>query len=594
MESDYSQTAMTEIIAKPERTYGLVVGIEKYQETSLNVKGGGPANDALKFADWLCRRGVPEDNIRLCLSSLEENNHLVEQSNLKVEEATQQNISNIIENLFCKQKGDLLYIFWAGHGLLSSERERRLFCADATSQNWRNLDLNSLLLLLASDFNIRNHICIVDACANYYAPEWKGRPTNFKAKEFSSRGPREDIQQFVLLATREGERASVSAEGKTGYFSQAVRKALEEEPLASWPPNMEVIAKKVKQQVGSLGKKQLPTYLYRRSWDGDTDVYLPTHFREPEKLPQANDDLATNFSANPPISLIPDTTTFEFEVVTVDAQGRETKPCHKQAPYFVEILGDAVELEMVSIPGGKFTMGAPQEELECREDERPRHLVTVKPFFMGKYPITQAQWRAIASRPKIKHDLDPDPSCFKGDNRPIEQVSWYNAEEFCDRLSQSTRRFYRLPSEAEWEYACRAQTTTPFHFGATITTELANYCGQDQNTKACFYKGTYRNEPKGVYRQETSEVDIFLANTFGLHDMHGNVWEWCADYYHNNYQEAPSDGSMWLINGNEEGRILRGGSWNSPPNICRSASRFLGNPSSRNKNIGFRVVCSFP
>ncbi len=164
------------------------------------------------------------------------------------------------------------------------------------------------------------------------------------------------------------------------------------------------------------------------------------------------------------------------------------------------------------------------------------------------------------------------------------------AVEFCKKLSQTTGKIYRLLSEAEWEYACRAGTTTPFHFGATITTELANYCGQDQNTKGCFYKGTYRNEPKGIYRQETSEVDRFSANTFGLHDMYGNVWEWCADYYHKNYQEAPSDGSMWLINGNEEGRILRGGSWNSPPNICRSASRFLGNPSSSNKKITYNFL----
>lgn len=593
MESDHSQTAMTEIIAKPERTYGLVVGIEKYNETSWNVKGGGPVNDALKFADWLCRRGVPKDNIRFCLSPLDENNHLVEQSSLKVEEATQQNLSHIIENFLSKQKGDLLYIFWAGHGLLSSERERRLFCADATSQNWHNLDLNSLLLLLASDwFQIRNHICIVDACANYI-PESKGRPPNFKGLEFSSGSPRPDIQQFVLLATRQGERASVSAEGKTGYFSQAVRKALEEEPLVSWPPNMKVIAEKVKQQVTSLDKKQMPTYLYHRSWDGDTDVYLPTHCREPDKLPQANDDLATNFSAKPLTSLIPETTTFEFEVVTVDAQGLETKRCPKQAQYFVEILGDGVELEMVSIPGGKFTMGAFPEELESCEKERPPHLVTVKPFFMGKYPITQAQWKAIASLPQIKYYLDPNPSCFKGDNRPVERVSCYDAEEFCDRLSKETKRVYHLPSEAEWEYACRAHTNTPFYFGATITTELANYCGQDQNTKSRFYKGTYRNEPNGIYRQETSKVDTFSANVFGLHDMHGLVWEWCADYSHKNYQDAPSDGSVWLSNGNEEERILRGGAWNSPPNICRSASRFFGNPSSSNKNVGFRVICSF-
>jgi len=310
-------------------------------------------------------------------------------------------------------------------------------------------------------------------------------------------------------------------------------------------------------------------------------------------VPPPSSTASRNAAVIPPLCSPPVISTFEFEVVKVDAKGREVNPCCKQAQHFIDSLGGAVELEMVSIPGGKFTMGAPQEELESREDERPRHLVTVKPFFMGKYPITQAQWRAIASLPKIKHDLDPDPSSFKGDNRPVERVSWYDAEEFCDRLSKETKRVYRLPSEAEWEYACRAQTTTPFHFGATITTELANYCGQDKNTKACFYKGTYRNEPQGIYRQETSEVDIFSANTFGLHDMHGNVWEWCADYYHNNYQEAPSDGSMWLINGNEEGRILRGGSWNSPPHICRSASRFLGNPSSSNKNIGFRVVCSF-
>lgn len=278
--------------------------------------------------------------------------------------------------------------------------------------------------------------------------------------------------------------------------------------------------------------------------------------------------------------LVPTTTTFEFEVVTVDAQGRETKRCPKQAQYFVEILGDAVELEMVSIPGGKFTMGAPQEESESREDERPRHLVTIKPFFMGRYPITQVQWRAIASRPKIKHDLDPDPSCFKGDNRPIERVSWYDAEEFCDRLSQKTRRFYRLPSEAEWEYACRARETTPFYFGATITTNLANFCEQGQSMNR-------------VDRKQTTEVGSFPANAFGLCDIHGNVWEWCADYEHENYQGAPLNGSAWLNSGNKEYRILRGGSWDSLPHLCRSASRFSENPTITDKAFGFRVVCSF-
>jgi formylglycine-generating enzyme required for sulfatase activity len=197
---------------------------------------------------------------------------------------------------------------------------------------------------------------------------------------------------------------------------------------------------------------------------------------------------------------------------------------------------------------------------------------------MGKYPITQAQWRAIASLPKIKHDLKPDPSCFQGDHQPVEQVNWYDALEFCARLSKKIGRTYRLPSEAEWEYACRAQTTTPFHFGATITTNLANYCGQDHNIH-------------GVHHQQTTKVGSFPANAFGVCDMHGNVWEWCADYWHEDYQGAPSDGIVWVIDGNWEYRILRGGSWDYSASFCRCASRFFENKNVRKKEFGFRVVC---
>ena len=286
---------------------------------------------------------------------------------------------------------------------------------------------------------------------------------------------------------------------------------------------------------------------------------------------------------------------FEFEVVSVNAQGQEIRRCCEQAEYFIESLGSAVELEMVSLPGGKFQMGSPPppEEPESGEDERPQHLVNIKPFFMGRYPITQAQWRAIASLPKIKRDLAPDPSCFKGDKRPVERVSWYEVMEFCERLSQKTGREYRLPSEAEWEYACRARTPTQFHFGKTATTNLANYCGEDQKINGILCQGTYSNEPYGVYRKQTTEVGSFPANAFGLYDMHGNVWEWCADYEHEDYQGAPSHGSAWLNDGNSEYRILRGGSWDSSPRFCRSASRFSQDASTLDKEFGFRVVCSF-
>ncbi|MBW4625025.1 MAG: formylglycine-generating enzyme family protein [Brasilonema octagenarum HA4186-MV1] len=274
----------------------------------------------------------------------------------------------------------------------------------------------------------------------------------------------------------------------------------------------------------------------------------------------------------------PKITTFEFEVVTVDTQGRETKRCGKQAEYFIENLGGSVLLEMVSIPEGKFQMGAPLDESESLEDERPQHIITLQSFFMSRYPITQAQWRAIAILPKIKHHLNPGASCFKGDNLPVERVSWHDAHEFCERLSRETGRKYRLPSEAEWEYACRARTSTPFHFGKTITTNLANYCGQNENINR-------------VHRQQTTEVGSFPANAFGLCDLHGLVWEWCADYEHEDYQNAPSNGSAWLNDGNSEYRILRGGSWDSFPRFCRSASRFSSDANTIDKEFGFRVVC---
>ncbi len=251
------------------------------------------------------------------------------------------------------------------------------------------------------------------------------------------------------------------------------------------------------------------------------------------------------------------------------------------AQQFIEPLGNQAQLEMVKIPGGTFTMGSPKSEEGSQDNERPQHQVTVAGFFMGKYPITQAQWRAVANLPEIERELKPDPSRFKGDNRPVEQVTWFDAVEFCRRLSQHTNRNYRLPSEAEWEYACRAGTTTPFHFGETITPELANYNAEY----------SYGDAPKGEYREETTVVGSFaVANGFGLYDMHGNVWEWCADSWHDSYDNAPNDGRVWHEGGDNNLRVMRGGSWFNVPRFCRSALRYKGEISLRDVFIGFRVV----
>ncbi|MGF1520660.1 MAG: formylglycine-generating enzyme family protein [Nodosilinea sp.] len=259
-----------------------------------------------------------------------------------------------------------------------------------------------------------------------------------------------------------------------------------------------------------------------------------------------------------------------------------------------EALADRVlPLRMMQISAGTFLMGSPEDELERLEREGPQHEVTLSQFFMGKYPITQAQWRAVAALPQVEREIKANPSRFEGDLRPVEQVSWYDAVEFCDRLTILTDRQYRLPTEAEWEYACRAGTTTPFHFGETITTELANYRGTDNEEYK--WSGSYGDGPKGEYREETTPVNQFEgANAFGLCDMHGNVWEWCQDHWHDNHEGAPTDGSAWIEGGDSKRRILRGGSWNDDPRNCRSAYRYTSEPDYRPYGIGFRVVCSAP
>jgi formylglycine-generating enzyme required for sulfatase activity len=249
-------------------------------------------------------------------------------------------------------------------------------------------------------------------------------------------------------------------------------------------------------------------------------------------------------------------------------------------------------LNMVLIMGGEFLMGSPDTEIDRRENESPQHQVTVPSFFMSEFTTAQAHWATVAQMPKVKIDLETSPAKFKGTDRPVEQVNWFEATEFCQRLSQHTGRIYRLPSEAEWEYACRAGSTTPFHFGDTINTDLANYRGTDR--KEYKWSGSYGQGVKGIYRQETTPVDSFTPNAFGLYDMHGNVWEWCQDDYSDNYKNTPVDGIAWILNESSGYKILRGGSWDNIPRLCRSAIRLNFNPGDRSNNVGFRVVCEMP
>lgn len=275
-------------------------------------------------------------------------------------------------------------------------------------------------------------------------------------------------------------------------------------------------------------------------------------------------------------------TAFEFEVVELNNRGEETNRKNCQTQLFCEEIEEQANLEMVAIPGGVFQMGSLEMEEGNKSNECPQHSVKMSSFYMSRFPITQAQWNKVASLPQVKIPLNKVRPKFKGEDLPMEGVSWFEAVEFCARLSRYTQRQYQLPSEAEWEYACRAGSTTRYHFGDTISTSFANFNGAK----------VYGSDLKGVNRRQTTPVGYFgVSNAFGLSDMHGNVCEWCADPWHENYEQAPQNGSIWGMTGQSRRQVIRGGAYNQEPNNCRSATRNYLDPNRRTGFVvGFRVV----
>ncbi|MEM9245048.1 MAG: SUMF1/EgtB/PvdO family nonheme iron enzyme [Cyanobacteria bacterium P01_F01_bin.153] len=264
---------------------------------------------------------------------------------------------------------------------------------------------------------------------------------------------------------------------------------------------------------------------------------------------------------------------FTFTTASITSDGIITER-QKQGRRQVFDLG-GTPLEMVWIPTGSFLMGSPKSEPDRRKNEGPQHQVTfAEGFWMGRYPVTQAQWGWIARSGAVNQSLIVNPRWFLMGKYPVDHASWDGAQEFCRRLSREFPQEFKLPSEAQWEYACRAGTATSFAFGDRLPQQLAHYgvpCGG-----------------------ATEVVGQFLANGWGLHGMHGNVWEWCEDTWHGSYDDAPNDGTAW-IDDKSVIRSLRGGSWFSRLGYCRSAFRsYSSRGRPRLDAVGFRVCCVAP
>lgn len=268
----------------------------------------------------------------------------------------------------------------------------------------------------------------------------------------------------------------------------------------------------------------------------------------------------------------------DFQQTLVDPDGRMITQHPQQAAAYSEMLGPGNRIEMVQVNPGVFEMGSAANEPYHDKVEGPQHKVRVSGLFISRFEVTQQQWEAVASLPQISVPLPAKPSAFPGPDRPVESITWVEAKEFCARLSRKTGRLYRLPTEAEWEFACRAGTTSPFCFGETINSALANY----QATKP------FAHEGKGQYRRETVSVgSLGSANYFGLSDVHGNVAEWCEDRF-GEYPDAFIVDPTGPKEGND--RVVRGGGWRSYAEQCRSASRASLHKDYRRNDVGFRIV----
>jgi formylglycine-generating enzyme required for sulfatase activity len=606
---DMRVAASGEVTQLPERSkrYALIVGVDRYQDPQVTPLVGA-GNDARSLRAALTRYGgFPDDHVILLTSDQPAGS-----------QPTRGVILRKLSNLRAVVPKDGLLLFsFAGHGI---QREGRAYLLASDSQVNGDLDLledtainvSSQVRDRVEETGIGQVIFILDACRNEPGSGRSGTDNPLSegfVKQFSFDSRNRDVSAFVILYASEiGHRAYEYVEKKQGYFSWFLVEALRgaaanERGEVTLGGVIDYLQEKVPQRVAldlGKGKAQKPFAVIEGFKANDLVLsFVPQMTRvtqnlpvgRGENLPQPQLPPVTQKPAKPaevrpsvPKVAPARLQTFQFETISVDSAGRVVNQREAKADYFAE---PNIGLEMVSIPGGTYPMGLGRSELALMgsqpvarslsldpiETMQPQRFVSLDSFFISRYEVTQAQWQIVSNLPKVGRELSRDPSYIKGNQLPVDQVSWEDANEFCNRLTRSTGRRYRLPTEAEWEYACRAGTTSLFHFGDKLAPDLANYRVSSVDAMA----GPTPVGSKGV------------ANRFGLFDMHGNVQEWCLDTWHANYAGAPSDGRAWE-GGDANSRVLRGGAWTSEAVACASAVRVKGSVTLRARSVGFRVV----
>jgi len=567
-----------------QQKYALVIGNGNYTSPDWK-KLPNPMNDAADMKAALEKLGFQVDPVI--------NGNL---------DQMERAVTNFRRKLY-NSRNSYGFFFYAGHGV-QHQGENFLIPIDANIPSRNSLPQRALsvsfVLKELEDANNELNIIVIDACREFLPDNWdrdRNSPTRGLALVTAPKG---SIVSFATAANS----VAADGEGRNGLYTSFLLKNIA-------TPGIDV--NEVFRRTGSdvqraTGGKQYPetrNMYHEIAYLGSRPTPNTPAPQPKEPTPATGGSVTVESEIAGEIFIdgqatgrrikaggsetIHNVSTGNTEVWVKDSGGATIKAPSvmvRQGQTVTAVIERPAPANMVRIQGGTFTMGSPASEPERFGNEGPQRQVTVSGFYMGRTEVTQKEYQEITGT---------NPSYFKGDNLPVEMVSWYDAVEYCNKRSQKegltpayTRNGdnvtwnrnangYRLPTEAEWEYACRAGTTAPFSTGNNITTSQANYDGNYP----------YNNNAKGTYREKTTAVGSFAPNGWGLYDMHGNVWEWCWDWY-GAYGSGSQTDPVGASSGSD--RVYRGGSWIINGRFVRSASRSGNTPSNRYNYLGFRLV----